>query len=1243
MTDKLNILTRYETNPVAHISSIKDFITFKADTGASRHYVRDNDKKVLDNITNNNKAFVTLPNKQIIQSSSQGVLPIQTNTSAKTALILPQLMNNSLLSIGQLCDDDCVAVFNKHAMHLYKNAKLVLSGKRNTSDGLWDINFNPPIRTATEKINDYKSTLSANAIIQKNLPQTHLAQYLHACAFSPAIKTFQKAINNGQFITWPSIEKLNFEKLIQDQTNIHMGHLDQERKNLQSTKLDTEVKNDFFPSPNIPNLKQYSVYSKLLSFSPKELSYGDLTGSFPFTSSRGHKYLYVMYDHDSNAILVHPLKTRQASEIATAWKTLHARITTHGHEIKNFILDNEFSQELKQALKKNTISYQLVPPNVHRRNAAERAIRTFKAHFMAGLATCDPDFPITEWDRLLEQAEMTLNMLRTAKCHPKLSSYAYIIGPHDFKKNPLAPPGTKVVIHKKPGTRNSWGYHGEKGWYIGPAINHYRCFKCYTPTTAREVIADTVKFIPKKIPFPEIRIETYLQKAIEKIIYLLDNNARTNTTKIPNQYELLKAFKQVAHVLNNPSNSTTASSPRVPNHRQQMLTTLKSKGIIPPLYDRQQSPRVAIVNRKFLTPQLPTKRFFLHQQQGNETPSTTLQINHIYDKDGKKLSLDKLITNKNTREVWVQALNNELGRLSNGYKKNGICGTNTMQFIRKEDIPKHKKITYSNFVCDIRPLKKEYYRVRMTVGGDKLDYFEDTASPTATLLDSKLIVNSTISDHKQYGSKFCSVDIKNFFLQTKLEVPEFIRIHTKYISKDFLNEYNMHHLPDKDGYMYCRIDKGMYGLKQAAILAYKQLVKRLNTHGYHPLKSSNGLWKHSTRKILFALCVDDFGIKYNTEQDLNHLLNALKTYYEITVDKEGKNFCGLTLDWNYKEGFVDISMPGYIPTKLKKYQHPTPQKPQYAPHKWLKPVYGKTLQHAPPPDTTDKLDAKGIKHIQSICGSFLYYARAIDPTILPALNEISVQQAAPTLDTTKKVSMLMDYLNTYPNGKLRYYAGTMNLRVDSDAAYLVLPNARSRVAGHFYLEATPKASKAYPNTNNAPILTECYTLRNVVSSAAEAECGGIFHNCVVAIGIRNTLKEMGHPQRKTVVTTDNTTATSFVHSAMRAKRSKSWDMKYNWLRERTAQNQFEVKWQKGSTNQADYFTKHHSPRIHKILRYDYILKGHHIHQNIKQDKRLNPVQTCKGVLKYRITPTRYHPTSRSTYVHKEYKHYRIAK
>ena len=115
--------------------------------------------------------------------------------------------------------------------------------------------------------------------------------------------------------------------------------------------------------------------------------------------------------------------------------------------IKHYILDNEFSHELKKALLKRNIEFQLTPPNMHRRNAAERIIRTFKSHFLSTLATCDPDLPITEWDRLLKQSEMTLNLLRPARCYPKRSAYAYFEGQHDYNKVPLASPGTRVIIN----------------------------------------------------------------------------------------------------------------------------------------------------------------------------------------------------------------------------------------------------------------------------------------------------------------------------------------------------------------------------------------------------------------------------------------------------------------------------------------------------------------------------------------------------------------------------------------------------------------------------------------------------------------------------------------------------------------------------------------------------------------------------------------------------------------------------
>jgi hypothetical protein len=110
-------------------------------------------------------------------------------------------------------------------------------------------------------------------------------------------------------------------------------------------------------------------------------------------------------------------------------------------------LDNEASKSLKQFIRDNNMEYQLVPPHVHRANAAEWAIRTFKNHFIAGLCSTNKLFPLTLWDQLLPQAEITLNLLRMSRINPKLSAYTQISGAFDYNAMPLAPPGTKIVIH----------------------------------------------------------------------------------------------------------------------------------------------------------------------------------------------------------------------------------------------------------------------------------------------------------------------------------------------------------------------------------------------------------------------------------------------------------------------------------------------------------------------------------------------------------------------------------------------------------------------------------------------------------------------------------------------------------------------------------------------------------------------------------------------------------------------------
>ena len=181
----------------------------------------------------------------------------------------------------------------------------------------------------------------------------------------------------------------------------------------------------------------------------------------------------------------------------------------------------------------------------------------------------------------------------------------------------------------------------------------------------------------------------------------------------------------------------------------------------------------------------------------------------------------------------------------------------------------------------------------------------------------------------------------------------------------------------------------------------------------------------------------------------------------------------------------------YINKLRDRLSHPYPPRPQYAPHRWTQPAYGIKTQYAPQPDLSSPLDTAGIKFVQSTTGSLLYYSHAVDSTLVVALNEIVTSQAAPTENTKAKVQWFLDYVATYPNAKIRFSKSDMILYIDSDAAYLVLPNAQSRYAGHFYLSNKATNPSCSRPPRNGLIHTKCKGIRSVVASTAEAETTGV--------------------------------------------------------------------------------------------------------------------------------------------------------
>jgi hypothetical protein len=244
--------------------------------------------------------------------------------------------------------------------------------------------------------------------------------------------------------------------------------LNQQRQNARTTKIkDAKV---IFTEPDLDHgIKTQFVYAATIGAGP---IYTDQTGIFPVVSSNGNKYIMVLYDYDRNAILTQPIKDRTAPELLKAFQVMEQELLARGLKPKLMKLDNEASKFLKTYLHQQDITFQLVPPYIHRRNSAEREIRSFKDHLIARLCSTDKYFPMHLSERLLPQAVITLNMLRTSRINPKLSAATHIFVQYGFNRAPMAPPGTRIIAHETPNRRRTWAPHGEDGWYIGPALEH---------------------------------------------------------------------------------------------------------------------------------------------------------------------------------------------------------------------------------------------------------------------------------------------------------------------------------------------------------------------------------------------------------------------------------------------------------------------------------------------------------------------------------------------------------------------------------------------------------------------------------------------------------------------------------------------------------------------------------------------------------------------------------------------------
>ncbi|NCG02080.1 MAG: hypothetical protein GWP22_01255, partial [Actinomycetales bacterium] len=492
-----------------------------SDSGTTSHFIM---KDAMEHVTNirptKNPIRISCPDGSVIHSTHECNLDIPWLPDEMTrAHIVPGLKNASLVSTRIFCNAGCRVIFDEWECRVYYRGQLVLTGKRDTKTDLWTlpIRSHTPPRFVTDRydlqmladsdrddIHEFHQTANAYTMETARARVT----YLHQCLFSPPKPTLLTAIRNKQLESWPGLTVPAVQRYLLDSPATSKGHMKRQRQGTRSTrprrmskgkmiaKLQAEIDELVKGKPPSDGANHVFCFAALADRHGKTL-YIDGTGTFPFQSLDGNQAMLVFYEYTSNAILVEPIPNFESASIVNAFSRQFKYLEDKGFKPTFNVLDNQASKAIKSFLEEQNSKYQFVEPYNHRVNAAERAIQTFKNHFISGLCTTDRDFPTQLWDQLIPQAQDTLNLLRQSRVDPSKSAYEVLEGPFDFNRYMIAPPGTKAIIHNAAERRASWENRGMDAWYLHPSKEHYRAAKFYVPETSAYRISATAKFFPQ--------------------------------------------------------------------------------------------------------------------------------------------------------------------------------------------------------------------------------------------------------------------------------------------------------------------------------------------------------------------------------------------------------------------------------------------------------------------------------------------------------------------------------------------------------------------------------------------------------------------------------------------------------------------------------------------------------------------------------------------------------------------------
>lgn len=1197
------------------------------DSGCTNHLTTTTAAQHLVNLTSERPLQVQLPDGSSLISRQSGTLAVGGLPKACTAVrVVIGLEEPSLLSIAPFCDQNMRVTFTRHdATIVDAYGKVVLSGSRNHETSLWE--FDPTANTDFPDFSLSPAVSQANRIFHCPQEDNQLVQFFHAALCSPAESTLIQALDAG-FVQFPGLSSRLVRKFPQQSWATAKGHLDRTRQGILSSKptsadaQDTEYwdQDSLGSTPEVPDpdsspAKAVSV--AVIHVDPTGIVSSDPTGRLPVTSARGHQYIMVLFSTDANYILPIPMINRSKEEHMRAFAIAHAFFNARGFPSVLHVMDNESAADTRQFLAESQIQTQLVPPSNHRANKAERAIRTFKNHFIAALSGLPSQFPQAQWDHLLPQIELTLNLLRRCRIKPQISAWEAVNGAYSYSKHPIAPLGTPILIFDAPDARRTFAAHGAPGFYLGPSFDHYRCFNCWSSTTHSTRVSDTVSWHPVSAPFPVshpqhllLRVREYLQRsdllipqarvqaAIEHLDAALETVATIRTRDIPTNNEgphtppgfapfrALNPFEG-RNARPKPPPPQHLFAPPVPPAPVPRVEDLPAAEIVWPSPHEEPTPLPRVD-----TPPTPPAPTLTLEATLNTQPAEPTAIEHIQPPATPELRRSTRLRRPNSLYPaeasvaavslppmstllrgpdclrWMLATEQEFTRLATEWK--------VMEFIPFRDMPKETRPHLWNAIPSIKTDAEGNHkmRVRGCVNPAQQDHTQDVAALTAALPAIKILLNITATEDRVWSS----ADIKDYYLHSQLPAAEYMRIPFKSIPTATQSQFKLHQMyAPGSKCALVRVTGAIFGLPQSGRIAQDDLIPRLAAAGYHQFAHTPMVFSNASRSVMFSLVVDDFGISSKSTADTEHLLGVLRASYQITYDPTGRKYLGMRIRQDHKRRAIYVDMPGYVQDACAEFKVKRPTKPVRTPLPYNRPNYGQKEQ-SPIEDDTPLLDAAGKLFVQQVVGKFQYYAHAIDFSMLAALSKIASKQSAPTQHTMELLLHFLAYAVSNPAALIVYRASSMILWIHSDAAFLTEWKARSRTAGIFYL-----GFSGIDDPINGVLDAQSVIMKNVVPSVAEAEYGSIFANAQYGIPLRNMLADFGYPQPPTIIVTDNACAMGIANKTLKARRSKSMDVRFHWIQDQIKLRNYQVVWRPGSQNLADFVSKIHPPSHNEAM------------------------------------------------------------